>query len=107
MKRATKVYSVAVLLAGSCFMASAHAERLWEDMAIRLSSGNYMWATLDRNSDCYDISVGSNDTNISGIGSNCSREIDGYWSIRACGGHAGSYRGGPSEVINKIVSMCN
>lgn len=104
MKRAIKVYSVAVLLAGSCFMISAHAERLWEDMAIRLSNGNYMWATLDRNSDCYNISVDSNDTNISGVGLNC-REVDGYWSIRACGGHAGSCRGGLVKLSTKL-SVC-
>jgi len=88
-------------------MNSAQAERLWEDMAIRLNSGNYIWATLDRDSGCYNISVGSNDTNISGVASNCSREIDGYWSVRACGSHEGAYHGGPGEVIQKIVNMCN
>ncbi len=49
--------------------SSLHAERIWEDMTIRLNSGNYIWATLDRKSGCYEFLVGSNSTNIGGVAS--------------------------------------
>jgi len=73
--------------------------------AIQLSNGKYMWARLDRKNDCFELLVGNTDTNIWGNASNCSQEIEGYWSVQSCSGRDSLYSVGPSEVINKIVSM--
>jgi hypothetical protein len=94
------------------FLASSavptYAERLWEDMGIDLGAGKYMWATLDYDQNCgFNVQAGSNNTNISGNASNCSKEMNGYWAVQACGSSNGSLYGGPEEVIREIVSLCN
>ncbi|WP_202934522.1 hypothetical protein [Vibrio navarrensis] len=84
---------------------SASAERVWEDTNIKLSDGSYLWATVDYNGGCYNLLVGSTN-GISGNASNCSSNINGYWSTHACGSNLGGVNGGISEVINAILRGC-
>ncbi|MGH1579180.1 hypothetical protein [Planktotalea sp.] len=100
-----KVFQV-VLGIALLFSSPVFADRLWENTAIRLGSGKYIWATLDRNNGCYNMNVGSNQTHIRGNGSNCSNDVNGYWSIRACGKSNGSFRGGSQSVINEVIRLC-
>ena len=86
------------------------AQKLWENLNIELSGGKYIWARLDRDSSCYNILVGSpagSNTGIYGNASNCSKNIDGYWSVNGCGHGSDTVHGGLSDVVKHIVNdMC-
>ncbi|EIY4763873.1 hypothetical protein NMS67_003679 [Vibrio cholerae] len=102
MKIALSAFVVTMLI-----INPAIAERIWEDTNIKLSDGRYIWATVDYNGGCYNLFVGSSSsTEISGNASNCSSNINGYWSTHACGSNLGGVNGGISEVINAILREC-
>jgi len=86
---------------------SVYAEKIWENLSIKLNSGKYIWATLEYTSSCYQIHVGSpgfEDPGFGGVASNCSQNVDGYWSVKA-NGNSATVNGGVEEVITKILEM--
>lgn len=101
---------IGLLLLCSVLAASAaNASRVWEDMAIQLSNGEYIWATVDRNGSCYDLQVGTpmgSNTGIYGNASNCSSDINGYWSTHACSRGSETVNGGIGEVIKNVIQRC-
>lgn len=88
-------------------VTTVSAERLWENYSIGLASGNQIWATVDKNQDCFNLTVGSSGTPISGVASNCSGDVNGYWYISANGKDVASFKGGPDAVISEIVQLHN
>lgn len=84
---------------------AAHAEKIWENSLIEIGNGKSIWARIDRDSTCFNMTVGSINTSISGAASNCSDTIKGTWVVRACDGYKSLY-GGPSDALQQIVKFC-
>ena len=80
--------------------------KISENMAVKLSSGKYIWHVLRCNRGCYEINVGSNETNINGVANNCSDDLNGIWVVAGCDANE-TIRGEPGTVINKIIGQCS
>lgn len=99
--------SAALIVTSTSAMAAQCSgyNEIWSNMAIRLTSGKYMWAKLSCNRNCYEMNVGSNDLNFVGVGTNCGDNMNGYWSVNACDRSKG-VTNGPEEIIKEILYMC-
>lgn len=103
MKFTCKILALLLLTSQA---ATAHADTIWEDYSIELNGGGTIYAVLEDNRGCFNLLVGSSNTNISGNASNCSRKIKGGWSISACGERSTLSNHGLKDVLNKIIKMC-
>lgn len=79
---------------------------LWEDSAISLPNNKYVWAKLRCENNCFVMYTGSNDFGgFAGSGTNCSSELENYWSVSACGDSVGATMD-PDDVIDSILKFC-
>ena len=95
-----KVIFIFIVLVGSFSFSSA---KILLEESIKLNNGKSIWVRLDNDGGCYHISVGSIDTDIHGIASNCGN-IKGHWSVRANGNGETWVHGGVKDVINEIIN---
>ena len=92
---------------GYCTSSLTH-DSIWSRGCIKLNNGSTIWANLLRKSGgCWSLLVGSSETNIYGNCSNCSNDMNGYWSCNASGYGSFSYQGDPSNAVNSIVQRSN
>lgn len=92
---------------GYCTTKLTH-DSFWSRGCITLNDGSTIWANLLRKSGgCWSLLVGSSETNIYGNCSNCSNDINGYWSCNASGYGSFSYQGDPANAVNAIVQRSN
>ena len=99
---------VAAMMIVGVSVANASSNRIWFDPSIKLSDGRTIWASLDRNNNCYTVSVGPgrNTSGISGYATNCGDKVEGHWALRGCG-KDGNINADVAGVINWIVNRCN
>lgn len=78
---------------------------LWYRPYISISDGSHIWAKVTQayRGDCYQLLVGSSDSSIYGNCSNCSNDINGYWSCHANGTGSFTVNGNPAQAANAIV----
>ena len=78
---------------------------LWYRPYISISDGSHIYAKVTQlyRGDCYQLLVGSADSNIYGNCSNCSSNTNGYWSCSAGGSGQFTVNGNQIEAANAIV----
>jgi len=82
---------------------------LWYRPYISISDGSHIYAKVIQlyRGDCYQLMVGSSDSNIYGNCSNCSNNTNGYWSCSARGTGQFNVNGNQAEAANAIVQRSN
>jgi len=76
---------------------------VWYRVSIKINDGSLIWAHVQRNNGCYELGVGSVDSNIYGNCTNCFDNINEYWSCHANGGGNFNIQGDQVEATKAIV----
>lgn len=78
---------------------------VWYRPYMSISDGSHIYAKVTQRyrGDCYQLLVGSSDSNIYGGCSNCSNSLNSYWSCHANGSGSFNVNGNQAEAANAIV----
>jgi hypothetical protein len=98
------------LIVSIMFVTYAVAEyrtNIFTKYNLSIGNGKTVWITvdiIDNYGKCFEMSMGGD---AHGGASNCSTDIDGYWSYHGCGSSVQSAKGGITTIANKILEECS
>jgi len=84
-------------------LSIVNGKTVFEKYGVGIGNGNTVWLRVDWDGSCYTLNMGGDRY---GSATNCSGEINNYWSVSGCGSSQSSVNGEVTDAANKMLELC-